>query len=181
MQNELNRLSQKSYRILEKLEGNPLAEAKSSAENMLLLSPNEPAQRLAEMLVAESSEELAAALAQILTHEFYVRTIRALRRKQSAKKQAESLLPNFEHLPVELPIRNRDGKRVLLVDANYWRLWRYYWSLMKQHRERKKNDPQIREAKALLDKLQPYSAKEKKITVRQVLALESLKGPERQS
>ena len=50
----------------------------------------------------------------------------------------------------------------------------FYWSLTRPYARKMKGDPEIIDAKALLDKMRPY-AKEKGITVRQVLLLDG--GP----
>ncbi len=110
-------------------------------------------------------------LSGFLVRNFYVNAIQAERRRQSAATaKAQPMLPGFEHLPARIAIA---GKRVALLTANFSTIKAYYWSLMKKHTERKRNDPKIIEAKRLLDEMTKRAPNDKGITVREVLLMDA--------
>ena len=106
-------------------------------------------------------DQIVASLSAILARDFFLRTIRAELRKRAA--DAQMRLPGFDHLP--LTIQGADGEPVPLMDASYTRVRAYYRRLMVAHRNRRVNDPKIKEVKALLELMRAVNA----VTVRQVL------------
>ncbi len=143
-----------------------LAQAEKAVGDSLEAHPKLTALQLAEVLMQEADAGLAASLAEILTREFYVHTIRAARRKVSARAQLR--LPGFEHLPLTIP--GTKGP-VRLIEASYTRVRQYYRSLLIGHRKRTKNDPRIKEAKALMEKMRRRSLRDKRVTVGQVVLM----------
>jgi hypothetical protein len=168
MQDEFNRLTQKSYTKVWPHHADALAEARASVADALILNPNTPSVELVEILIREAEPELAQALSDTLTRRFYLSAMRSLRRKQVAEQYR---LPGFEHLPREIP--TRDGTRLALLDANYRRVREYYWSLKRHALDSIPESAKVKEAKALMQKMQKYARDEKGITVRQVLLLEN--------
>jgi hypothetical protein len=168
-----DRLSQKSYIIAKFGEESPLAEAREVVLNALILNPNMRAVELADSLTATLNSELSDRLAAVLIRELFARMIRAARRKQSAADRRQSLIPGFEHLPRIIPI-SEDGTSTELLAANTYDVREYLRILMQGHRARTDNDPRVKEARLLLDKMRKYSTRpgNKGITVRQVMLLE---------
>jgi hypothetical protein len=170
MQTDDSRLSSKSYTIAAPSEADVLVEAQDAIESGLILNAQMPAVQLAELLASEAEPELAAVLSKVLVRAFYLGQIRKARLKEAMGKRAQALLPGFEHLPLKIPTRK--AGLVALLDANLFRVRDYYRALSRKHNARRKNDSRIKEAKALLDKMQKYTPTNKGINVRQVLALE---------
>jgi hypothetical protein len=170
MQNQPSKPLHKSYRFFSFGKEFPVTEALARVEDALILHPKMPAVQLAEILIENADDDTATALRIILERQFYLHAIRSYRIKQAAKNRAQLLLPGFEHLPVTIP--SPKGIEIKLLDANTHAVRQYYRSLMKEHRERKLADPRIKEALALLQKMEAASHTEKRITVRQVLLLE---------
>ena len=171
MQSKSNRPSQKGDTI-GRLSGDEIfARVQELVAQGLITNPNMPAIQLAGMLVEEADPELSANLSGFLVRNFYVNAIQAERRRQSAATaKAQPMLPGFEHLPARIAI---GGKRVALLTANFSTIKAYYWSLMKKHTERKRNDPKIIEAKRLLDEMTKRAPNDKGITVREVLLMDA--------
>ena len=164
MQDQPNRPSQKSYISAPPSGESVLAEARQAVKDALILNPNMPAVQLAEML-RRSKLDFAPSLHDILESQFYAREARRERRKQTAADRAQYLLPGFEHLPVKI------GGTPLL-DLNYTGIRAYYRALSVKADAAKQNNPKLREAKALMEKMRRHNEAEKGITVRQVLLLE---------
>lgn len=165
-----NRPSQKSYTSARSSEDEVFALAQASIEQALIIHPNLPAIQLAGLLVENSDPELAADLSDLLMREYYARGILAQRREESIETaRAQPMLPGFEHLPARIQVG--EGKRVRLLSANYAAVREYYRSLIRAYGERRRNDPKLREAKALLDEMQKHSRANKGITVREVVLI----------
>jgi hypothetical protein len=168
MQDEINRPFQKSYTMVQPHHADALKEARANVADALILYPDTPAVQLAEILIRETDPELSQALKNALTRLFYLSAIRSQRRKQTAEQYR---LPGFEHLPREIP--GRDGTRLALLEANYRRVREYSWSLKRNAFDKIPESAKIKEAKALMEKMQRHARTEKGITVRQVLLLEN--------
>lgn len=168
MQNDPNRLSQKIDNAGRSSRDGAIFLAQDAIADTLLLNPNTPAGQLAEIIVSEFPANLRADLSGILIQQFIVREIIAQRRRITVENNPQLKLPGFEHLPWK--IETPKGTRVRLLSANYARVRDYYWSLMKKYTARKRNDPKIKEAKALMEKMRKASKKDKGITVKEVLA-----------
>ena len=110
--------------------------------------------------------------ARTLFYRCVIAMLRHERKKARIRNKRQFVLPGFEHLPES--IVTDGGKTVPLIDLNYSGVRSFYWSLTRPYARKMKGDPEIIDAKALLDKMRPY-AKEKVITVRQVLLLDG--GP----
>lgn len=164
--------SQKSYTSAKFGEESALNEARAAVENALILNPEMPAHLIVELLLESAEEDLTIRLRVILERQFYLRTIRSQRHRQAAVSRAQLTLPGFPHLPVSIP--GPKGAPIHLLDANLYAVREYCRFLMKGYRERKRTDPKIREAFALLEKMRAASQAEKRITVRQVLLLEEI-------
>lgn len=164
---ELSRPSQKGYISGRSSDAGAIALAQEAIEQALILHPKIPAAQLADVLIEERGAEVAAQLGTALSRIFYTRGLLSARRKESAANRKQLLLPGFEHLPLKITVAN--GKRIRLLSANREGVRSYYWSLMKKHSERKRNDPKIIEAKALLDEMTKRARTEKGITVREVI------------
>ncbi len=169
--NDFNRPLQKSYMSAHLRRGDVLSQARNAVEYLNSHHPKLPVGELAELLSAATDPEIAPALDAILRNDFYVSATMAHRRKLAAANRAQSLLPGFEHLPLKIPLS--ENTRVRLMDANLTGVRLYYRSLMKAHRNRRRNDPKIKEAKALLDLMTARARTERGITVREVVLLEA--------
>ena len=169
MQDQTNRPSQKSYTLAKFGQESAVTQALGAVEDALILNPKMPAVQLAELLIENADEDITRGLHLILERQFYRRAIRAHRMKQSAAARAQLALPGFEHLP--LNITGPKGAPIPLLDANTRAVRQYLRGLMKDHRDRRRTDPKIQEAQALLAKMQKAAKDEQGITVRQVLLL----------
>ncbi len=165
-----SRSSQKSYTIGRLSEEEIRSRAQEAVIQGVDDSPDLPAIQLAELLIVNSDPDLTAELGAMLMRGFYVTAILSARRKNASATRTQASLPGFEHLPSR--IQTAKGK-VSLLAANRDGVRAYYWSLMKAHSERRRNDPKIKEAKDLLDKMTKAARTEKGITVRQVLLLDT--------
>ena len=171
MQNRSSdKLLQESYTQERPLREDTLREARDVVANAVILNPTMPAVQLARYLAQHAEPELATSLNEILAYDFYTREIRKERRKQSTA--AQPMFPGFDLIPATLP--TADHKRVGLMDANYSDIRAYCWYLAKQRSQQARNDPKLKQARALKEKMRRYAVNEKGITVRQVLALERL-------
>jgi hypothetical protein len=169
MQSQTSRPSQKGDRIGRLSDGDPFAMARAAVADALILMPKIRAVDLAEALLNDSLE-FQADLNELLARNFYIAACNAERRRQAAANRVQSQLPGFEHLPLRIPVAK--GKRIDLLKANREGVRSYYWSLMKKHSDRKRNDPQIIEAKALLDEMTKAARGNKRITVQEVFVLD---------
>ena len=174
MQTDSNRLLQKRYMTVqphhEPTDAQILDQARESVRNALIREPKMPAAELAAVMMKEADPALAQRLADILQAQFYADAIRDERRKEGQAKRSQLLLPGFEHLPLKLPAHKKNARMIRLLDATYTRVRAYYWSLRNRHDKRKQNDPQVLEAKALMERMRKRTRKDKGITVREVLA-----------
>jgi hypothetical protein len=169
MQNKSNyKASQKSYTMAQPSQDDPFILARAAVANAMILKPKARAVELAEALLNESLE-FQRDLNEALARNFYIAAYNVERRKRAAANRAQFALPGFEHLPLKIPSAN--GAPMRLLDANLRRVRDYYRSLTKGYDKRKKDDPRVKEAKALMQKLQKRSGTEKGITVRQVLLI----------
>jgi hypothetical protein len=169
MQTKLNRPLQKSDMIGQSSDGGAIFMAQRAVDDALILMPKIRAADLAEALLNQSFD-FQRDLNEILARNFYIAACNTVRRKQAAEARAQLRLPGFEHLPVKISVA--DGKRIRLLSANREGVRAYYWSLMKKHSDRKRSDPQIIEAKALLDEMTKRARTEKGITVREVVLID---------
>ena len=167
MQDELSRLSQKSYTLVQSRQTDVLSDMREHVVNGLILYPKARAVDLVEVLIQEADSATGELEGVTLRRRFYLSAIRSERRKQGA---VQLRLPGFEHLPHEIPVKN--GAPVALLDANYRRIREFYWSLKADSLREIPNRPKIKEAKGLMDKMQKHARTERGITVRQVLLLE---------
>lgn len=167
MQDDFSSLSSKRLQFGSLSQNDAIVEAREFVADRLILNPTMPANRLAALLADTTEPELSARLLPILLAKFYRRIIAANRK---AAPLLQDPLPGFAHLPQTIP--TREGGTLALLDANYRRLRDYYRSLTRVYATKQSADMKIREARALLEKLRPYAAKEERITVRQVLMLE---------
>lgn len=165
-----DKLSHKSYTLAKFGQESPIAQARETVENALLINPKMPAHLMVDMLMESAESELTVRLHVILERQFYLKAIRAQRWKQAAAQRAQLKLPGFEHLDQHIP--GPTGTPIRLLDANTRAVRQYCRLLMKAHRERKQTSPKIQEAFALLEKMRAASRTERGITVRQVLLLE---------
>ncbi len=168
MQNEISRLLQKSYSFLKTLEGHPLIEAREAVENALILNPDLPAARLAEVIANEMDPDAARALGQVLIQSFLLTAIRSQRRENPASESA--LLPGFEHLPPKIPTHK--GKVIELLDANYWGVLGYYWTLMRQVKKRNRENVRVKEARKLVELMARAAHDDHGATVREVVLID---------
>lgn len=166
MQTDDSRLLRKSYISAKFGDDSAFQETVRLIENALIASPKTPALELAESVASELDRDALFALA--------VQPLAALIRKARAKRSDQSdqpLLPGFEHLPRRITIP-ASGSRVQLLSANTSGVREYCRVLMKRHRDRRKNDPKVKEAYALLARMQRAARKDKGITVREVLLID---------
>lgn len=169
MQDKTSRPLQKSYKIGQLSDADTILLARQAVTDALILMPKIRAADLAEALL-NNSYDFQPALNEILARNFYIAAANTQRREQAASNRAQLRLPGLEHLPLKIPVAN--GKRIRLLNANREGVRAYYWSLMKKHSDRKRSDPQIIEAKALLNEMTRAARKDKGITVREVLLLD---------
>jgi hypothetical protein len=80
--------------------------------------------------------------------------------------RAQLRLPGFEHLPQR--ITGFGGKRIRLLNANYTGVRAYFRSLMRDHKARLRNDPKVKEAKALMEQLRKRARTDRRFTVREL-------------
>jgi hypothetical protein len=160
MQTKSNRPLQEGYTSAQPSRVNVLAEARERVKDAMLIYPNTPNLALATILSTDASDFTK----EILAEEFYMREIRARRRKKSAEDRAQYLLPGFEHLPLKI------GPDALL-DLNYTGVRKYYRSLVVTAEAKIQNAPKIKEAKALMEKMRKHPRRNKGITVREVVLL----------
>jgi len=171
MQDDFSRLSPK--RNTQKLifQGDPLKDAQERVENAVILYPEKTSAEIAGLLIAETDSEQAAQLHNVLEWRFYMRAIGKCRNKRKANP-AGPRLPGFEHLPYMVRIGRKKPKCILDFNAKETR--RLYYSLVRKFNTRKKLDAKVREARALMEKMDRAAEAEKNIKVRQVLLLEAL-------
>lgn len=100
---------------------------------------------------------------------FFFRSLSAARQKEARAKHLQYKLPGFESLP--LRIRGMRNKTAELIDATYKDVSEW----VKRLRAQKRNDPRMKEAKALLEKMRVASRKRRGITVAEVFGLEKTK------
>jgi hypothetical protein len=137
-------------------------------ENAVILEPRMPIDLLAARILSEADETFMTELGRFLAVPFFARLIRAERAKQS--KSAQMRLPGFEQLPVRI-LGDRD-RRVILREATYADVRRYYWSLGKRQSERRKTNPKMLQLKTLLDRMKEHAKTNRGITVAEVLGLD---------
>jgi hypothetical protein len=148
-------------------------------KNLELSAPNTPAIQLAKLLADELLKSLTAtpsggeegekqewATHQVggILHGFFLRSIRAARRKEAHEKHEQYQFPEFEHLPIGiLGLRN---KKLRLLDASYeqTRAW-------VKHLRAPRKSPVTQEAEALCERMRIASKKRPGITVREMLGL----------
>ena len=169
MQIDSSRPLQESYTIAPPSEDDPFVLGRAAVANALILHPKIRAVDLAELLLNESLA-FQRDLNDELARNFYIAAYNLEKRKQAAAVRAQLALPGFAHLPLKIP--SAKGTPMRLLDANFFRLRDYYRSLTKRHDKRKKNDPRVKEAKALMEKMQKRTRTEKGITVREVLLID---------
>jgi len=144
-----------------------LAQVQKAVVKSVDANPKMPALQLIEVIITEADTALTASLDDILRRDFYAHAVRAERRSRAANAQLR--LPGFEHLPRTIP--GPKGEPVPLIEASYTRVRAYFRSLMVAHRNRRINDPKIKEAKALMEKMEKRFRKDKGVTVGQVVRL----------
>lgn len=172
MQADSNRPLRKSYTSAQPSRDDPFTLARAAVADALILNPTIGPAAMADVLLNESPE-FQQELMDMLARNFYISAWHAAKRLQAAAARAPRLLPGFEHLPLKVPgAKTKEGKQLLLLDANYTRVRAYYRSLTTGHDARKKNDPRVIEAKALLEKMRKRSRKDKGITVREVVLID---------
>jgi hypothetical protein len=142
---------------------------KQAVQDALILEPKLPAALLAQQIISELEPEVLAELGQRLIAAHFARLIRSTRTKESRTRREQLLLPGFEHLPVEIAIS--ETERVPLRSANYTQVRSYFRLLSNTHLDRRRNDPRLLEAKALMEKMRSYADKQPRITVAEVLGL----------
>ncbi len=169
MQDDPNRLSQKSDTSAQLSREDLLSLARSAVADALILMPKIRAADLAEALL-NNRLDFQPALNDLLAREYYVHLCYAERLRQALANRAQLLLPGFEHLP--LKVKGPKGKLLPLLDANYTCVRAYYRSLTTGHDARKNNDPRVKECKALLEKMARRCRTEKRITVREVVLID---------
>ena len=134
-----------------------------AVENALILDPQVPSIQLAERLAKEAMEDPVFIQKHLVS--FFFRSLKSMRRKEAFTRNPQRRLPGFEHLPIR--IRGVENQRLALLDANYKgvREW------VKHLNAEKRDDPTMKEAKALLEKMSVASKADRDITVRRVFGL----------
>jgi hypothetical protein len=143
----------------------PQFDAEKAIENALILSPDVPTIQLAERL-AKDAMAFPDFIYGIL-YAFFFRSLNAARKKGVKAASEQYQLPGFEHLP--LRIRGTRNREVDLLDATYKGVKEWIKHLNAQRR----NDPRMKEAKALLEKMREASKRQRGITVRRALGLDA--------
>lgn len=163
----------KSYTQERPLPENVFQEAREQAINALIECPNAPAAALAIICFQNVDPAILEPLKEVLVLDYFRRTIRSVRRKQTVANRQQLALPGFELMPQVLPV-SKKGPPVELMDARYADLRAYCWMLANKDRERLRNNPKLKQAEALRDKMKEHAHREPGITVRQVLLLEEI-------
>lgn len=169
MQNESNRLWLERNTSAPPSQDDPFVLGRAAVKDAMILRPKIRAADLAEALL-NNSFEFQPSLNDLLARNFYIAAFNVEKRKQAAAARAQRVLPGFEHLPLRVP--NSKGKQRPLLEANYTRVRAYYRSLTTGHDKRKRDDPRVIEAKALMEKMRKRSRREKGITVREVVLID---------
>ena len=167
MLNQINRLSQKSYTMVQLHPETLFDEVRELVENAQIQSPKLSDELFVETLTREVDKALAFRLGQVLIGNFYVSLRRAARRRKAAEDRKLRSLPGCGHLPAKIP--DEHGGKIALADAHYRQIRAYSWQLKTAATEAIRLQPKFRELTALLAKMQIRAASEKGITVRQVL------------
>lgn len=168
-----DRVSKKSYTLAEFGQTSAIKEAQEMAENALIINPYMPTVELAESLFLALDSDLCGRLAAVLVRRLFSRLVRAGRIKQT-RESRQYLIPGFEHLPRKITISSDGKKTSEILEANIRGVREYYRNLMKDYRNRRNNDPKIKEVLVLLELMRKHAAGSERITVRQVLLLEGL-------
>ncbi len=146
-----------------------LTAARRAVAEALKQNPRLPAVQLAAM-IESSGGEYVPALSKILRGEFYLHEIRVARAAKPKAGSAQLRLPGFEHLPPEIP--GPQGKSIPLGQASYTSVRAYYRSLTSAYDKRKRNDPRVKEAKALMEIMRKRTRNDKAITVKEVVLID---------
>lgn len=136
-----------------------------AVENALILSPDLPSIELADKLSREADAEFLRGLAR----EFFLKLVKAQRRKMQASTREQFRLPGFEHLPIRIQIAG--DKKQKLLNANYYGTREYYKHLSAKYDARKATDPKVQEAKALMEFMREKSQTDRGITVGRAFGL----------
>lgn len=99
--------------------------------------------------------------------EYFGKLVREIRREQ--KPTVQPLLPGFTHLPVRILLPR--GRRLRLTSATARDLERYVEVLEKEQERKGKNDPKLKEARKLRDRMKRRALKKPEITVGEALHL----------
>lgn len=147
----------------------PQFDAKEAIQNALILEPDLPSNQLAERLAKEAAKHRD--FIHRISYTYFFRSLSAARKKDARAKHEQYQLPGLEHLPVR--IRGTKNKQVDLLDATYFgvREW------VKGINARKRNDPLMQEAKALVEKMHEASKQQRGITVRRAYESETRSAP----
>ena len=146
-----------------------IAELTKTAEelvtNALILEPQLPPPIMAERIISMAEPVFAVELGRSLMIDYFSRLIRSERAKRATIQQPR--LPGCEHLP--LRITGKRDRRVALSMATFSDIRQYCWALGRKHLDRKRVDPKLVEAKALMIRMRKPSKKNPGITVGEVL------------
>jgi hypothetical protein len=135
-------------------------------ENGVISEPELPAEILADRLIEEAERTFIAELGRTLIVRDWTKKIRVAR----TTKRKLARPKGFENLP--LRIRRHNGTSVSLVKAHYTDLRDFCKVRSREHIARKKDDPVLKEARKLRDRMRRRAKWKRGITVGEVLGLE---------
>lgn len=140
-------------------------------QNAVVLQPTVSALEIARLVSEENDPEMLAELGRQLALAHLAKMARAERAK-AARTNPQTVLPGFEHLPRRIAIS--ETERVPLREATYTQVRAYYRLLRERHRELGENSPKLKEAKALMERMERSLQKDRGVTVAQVLRVDAL-------
>jgi len=138
-------------------------------ENGAISEPELPAEILVDRLIEASDKRFIAELGRSMIAGAWAKKVRAWR-AANAETRERARPKGFEHLP--LRIRIYGDKSVSLVKAHYSHMREFCKLRSKQHEGRKKDDPVLREARKLRDRLKRRSKRRRGITAGEVLGFD---------
>jgi hypothetical protein len=143
---------------------------RESAENGDALNEKLSTIELTEWLVGEADPVFLKELGRVLVADFYQRAVRAVRRKPRPTFGQQYSLPQYEHLPRNGRISEKEACSV--IEMTYRQVRAAYRRESVRLNDRKRNDPKLAEWKTLMNEMQRRSRKDPGITVGRALGLE---------